>query len=386
MLRDRRFTSKQAVTVLLALLLAVGAMAANATGAELRLVYGCPQAWEVGQSWSDQTPMPWRVLALNRQGGLDELLTLDPGEQPFGRMNFYPEIGLFVVNEGEAVPSGVTIVATNTPSVLSKTEFSTDFQVFKERVLTTDDGGMALRLEPAGIARSEQPKLSIEVIRGAQDQAKYLSGPVTLHLAGPGSAYCGLGGDVIDVVREATGQLRCVDTTLPLALPVLPSGVFFSDASRGWIMIGMDEHYFALVVTPFKNAMVDRELLVYNRDSGKWTSLMLPGGRTLPRRINNRLAGVVQEVSPETDVAIRKALPAIKREEAVIIDPVNATLVTVRLGKDNEILWLDGDTLIYRLGTSLYSGRIDGDQIVDRQLLLEDARIMNVHWAYQSEG
>lgn len=355
-------------------------------GGDLRLIHGGPGASEVGDNWHDQTPMPWRLMTLDTAtGALPTLLELTSDDQPFGRMNLYPQLGVFVIHEGDAITNGIIAVDIDSARVIARRSLDADFPVWLTRILVSADSALGLRLEPAGIAHALHPTYAFMPLTDQNTPSASAWDNATLHLAGPGSAYCALGGDIAVVVRDSTGHLKCTDATLPLDLPVLPDSAFRSDATRGWILIAANNKYLALIVTPYTNGMIERELLLYNREHAAWSSLMLPGGRTLPRIISQRLAGVIQDVNPETDVTTRKALPAMRRESAVIIDPLAATMHTVHLGANNEILWLeshlDSEIVYYRLGNELYRGVVAGDSIVSTKLLSRDPQITNIHWA-----
>lgn len=383
---ERLMNLLQRVTfhVLLIACLMFGAARINA--GDLCLIYGGPGASETGGSWHDQTPMPWRLMTLDTTtGALHTLLELTPDSRPFGRMNLYPQLGAFVIHEGEAITNGIIVVDLDSARILARRNLDTDFPVWHTRVLVSAEGALGLRLEPAGIAHALHPTYAFMSLTDQIDTSRNVWDNAALHLAGPGSAYCALGGDIAVVIRDSTDHLACTDTTLPVDLPILPDSAFRSEATRGWTLIAANDTYLALIVTPYTNGMTERELLLYNREREQWSSLMLPGGRTLPRIINNRLAGVIQDVHPETDVTIRKALPAIRRESAVIIDPLAATMQTVRLGADNEILWLEtglgSEIVYYRLGNELYRGEVEGDKITFTKLLSRDPQITNIHWA-----
>ena len=153
--------------------------------------------------------------------------------------------------------------------------------------------------------------------------------------------------------------------------------------SYGWAMIANEADYRALVSRPDKNGLIKREVLLCDRKNGTWSSLLIDGAETSLRPINGWLTGVIADPDPETDYAIRKGFPPKLREDVVIINPLGVHQFKVHLGKQSEVLWIEDSTTYYRVGDGLYKAKIRNDDFVERTLLVRDARVKQIHWAFR---
>jgi len=167
----------------------------------------------------------------------------------------------------------------------------------------------------------------------------------------------------------------------------VPDGIVTMKSSNGWVMVANEPVYRALMSVADRNGLTQREVLIYHRATNVWKSIMVGGAETALRVTNGWLTGVIADPDPETNRDIHRGFPSILRDEVVLINPWDDHAITVRLGKGCEILWVEDETVYYRVGTDLYKARIGKDDFVDRELLLSDPRIEFVHWAFRgSEG
>ena len=128
-----------------------------------------------------------------------------------------------------------------------------------------------------------------------------------------------------------------------------------------------------------------KQLLIQNRDTQEWHSLVLPGAETNPHVVNEWLVGVVADPNPENDYEARRFYGAVPRTEVILIDPFEVHQFTVNLGKQSEVLWIEGDSVWYRIDDGLYQARIENDNFVDRTLLVKDSLVTRIHWAFRGK-
>ena len=153
--------------------------------------------------------------------------------------------------------------------------------------------------------------------------------------------------------------------------------------SFGWVMVANEPDFRAILSVPDRNGLVEREVLILDRRAGLWSSILIDGAETSLRPINGWLTGVIADPDPETDYAIRKGFPPKLREDVVIINPLEVHQFKVHLGKQSEVLWIEDSTTYYRVGDGLYKAKIRNDDFVERTLLVRDARVKQIHWAFR---
>jgi hypothetical protein len=205
-----------------------------------------------------------------------------------------------------------------------------------------------------------------------------------LRLAGPISPYSGGESNVI-VCRKVDSMFIPVSTEIPLKLGPIPDNVVRMEDSFAWVLIANESKFSALISVPEKNGLAEREMLILNRITGEWSSLLMEGAETEPRLVNGWLAGVIADQDPRTNYEIRAGVGAMLREESVIINPLTGIMFKVHLGDSSEVLWIQGDTAYYRAGENLYRALIDKDVFFERTLLIADPRVRHIHWAFKGK-
>ena len=209
-----------------------------------------------------------------------------------------------------------------------------------------------------------------------------------VRLCGVRSAYGGGGrNDIIGFRIDANGELAPILFEGSFDWTPVPDSLLVMKSSNGWVMVANEPAYRALMSVPDKNGLTQREVLIYHRFTGIWNSLMIDGAETGLRVTNGWLTGVIADPDPETNYEGHRGFPSILRDDVILIKAEEDHAMTVHLGKGCEILWVEGNTVYYRVGTSLYKARIENDDFIDRELLLNDPRIEYIHWAFRgSEG
>ena len=191
---------------------------------------------------------------------------------------------------------------------------------------------------------------------------------------------------IISFRRDPSSVLTPIGTEFAFDELSIPDSVVTSESSRGWNLILNEPSHRCLLSVPDRHGLTHRELLVQDRATGTWQSVMIEGSRTTPRPINGWLVGTIADTDPETDYEARKGFPSLLREEAVVFDPLTCHQFTVHLGKMSEVLWIEDSTLYFRTGQELHRARIDNDALVDATLLISDFKVNFIHWAFRASS
>jgi hypothetical protein len=204
-----------------------------------------------------------------------------------------------------------------------------------------------------------------------------------LRLSGIRSPYGGGVSNVLSLHYTTDGYLVPIEQDIDNEHIMISDLIIQMDSSLGWTLIANNDNYLAILSAPYRHGLSHRELLIYNKIEDKWHSMLIQGASTAPVIVNDWLVGVIADVDPETDFDTRKGFPPLLREDVVLINPLKNHQFTVHLGNNAEVLWIETDSVYYRLDDSLYKARIEKDDFVDRQLLLTDPRVRHFHWAFK---
>jgi hypothetical protein len=164
----------------------------------------------------------------------------------------------------------------------------------------------------------------------------------------------------------------------------VPDSIVHRKNSIAWVMIANESDFRAFLSVPEKNGLTQRELLIYNRRTGMWKSILLEGAQTKLELRNGWLVGRIADQSPETDFTLRRGVPPIARENVIIINPLTMSIVTVRLGGTvSSVLLIENDTVYYRIDEDLYRARISNSGFVDSELIVSDSRVFSIGRAFR---
>jgi len=162
----------------------------------------------------------------------------------------------------------------------------------------------------------------------------------------------------------------------------IPDSIVQMKTSFGWSLIANEPKFYVLQSIPDRNGLTSRELLIFNRSSGIWHSMLIPGPVTKLRLFGCWLGGVVTDDNPETDYEKHVGFTPVSREDLALINPVELRLFTVRLGEWCELLSIESDVVFYKIHNELYRARIQDGDFVDRQLILKDMQVSGMLWAF----
>ncbi len=184
---------------------------------------------------------------------------------------------------------------------------------------------------------------------------------------------------------DSLGVITARSLMIDLGSYVVPSDLIQTSSSRGWNIIANGNNYLAILSVPELHGLFNRELLIYNKLSRKWASILIPGARTAPTIVNNFLAGIISGVEPNTYDELLIGNPPKLSDSTVIINPMTAVQFTVKLGEDSEVLWIENSTAYYRAGNSLFTAQIQDNSFVNKQLILKDEKIKHIHWVFMND-
>jgi len=199
----------------------------------------------------------------------------------------------------------------------------------------------------------------------------------------------GLGGPgdrgIVPLRGRLGGDLRALIPDFELEDPNVPDSVVRYKGCSRWNLIANEASYRAFLSVPSSKADSARELVIFNRDSETWHSLLVPGEATKPIRVNGWLAGRVADDNPKSDRAAHRGYPSILRDEIIMINPM--TMQTRRASRqgDWEVLWIGADTVWYRQDDELYRGRLTENDIVDDELMAKDFRVRSINWVFEGK-
>ena len=216
-----------------------------------------------------------------------------------------------------------------------------------------------------------------EIINGDKEVGNY-----SPKLSGIISPYGNGTDNLCNILIDSLGVITARSPKIDLGSYVIPDDLIQMHSSKGWNVIANENDYLAILSVPEKHGLVNRELLIYNKSSREWSSILIPGARTAPTIVNNFLAGIIAEVDPNTDYELLIGYPPILSDSTVIINPMTALQFTVKLGENSEVLWIENSTAYYRVGDSLFSAQMQNNDLVNKQLILKDEKIKHIHWAF----
>lgn len=141
---------------------------------------------------------------------------------------------------------------------------------------------------------------------------------------------------------------------------------------------------------------------IFNRSANEWHSISVPGGASLARGFGPWLGVQVREIrdeyeaSPGSEKRRDKLSPtgppfdSVARSFRLYMPgliylyhvPTRRRIIEKTGQGDTEVLWVEDEHVLYRCDQTLYEARIEGTRLVDRQKLIEQDFIRDVHWVF----
>ena len=191
--------------------------------------------------------------------------------------------------------------------------------------------------------------------------------------------------DIVRVTIDTVGRVVPIDLATDLNFQPIPESVLDHPWSREWILSANEEDFAALILSEEWVGLDSTRMLVYSKKSRAWKRVNLPGAATIPRTINGWLVGMELKANPQNRPREGFGFPPLPSGDAILYRPTDSFLAVVSLGQNSEVLYVRGQTLVYRVADSLYMASINGGGMSDRSLLVSDTAISHVHWLFTRE-
>ncbi|MEW6412625.1 MAG: hypothetical protein AB1483_09155 [Candidatus Zixiibacteriota bacterium] len=349
---------------------------ANVTGQSIYFIQGQP-----GWDQPNLRPYPTSILELDEPSRqLTEVWGLGENVKAWD-IDVYSSAGLAVISEGDWSPISLHVIPVDSIDKTIQYDLSGYGKVSRYRYLEGGNGHGWFDLQCKKGDGGFPPQYEHQQIQVGDET---LRNEIELRLAGPRGPYGGgTRSDVISVRMKQDGALEAVGIGFDFDGSSVPHDLVRMKDSFGWSLVANEPYYRALMSVPERHGLTEREVLIFNRNADSWSSVMIPGSETTLRPVNDWLIGVVANTDPETDYEIRKGFPSILGEDVVMVHPTSLQQLTVHLGPKSEVLWVQEDSVWYRVGSDLYTARVTNNDFVDRTLLINDPRVQYIHWAFR---
>jgi hypothetical protein len=184
----------------------------------------------------------------------------------------------------------------------------------------------------------------------------------------------------------------------------LPPTIKFADNEKIGIFIN-NNFITALVFSAFrekqKSGLGYAPFYIFNKKTSTWHSVRFQGGRTGVRGFGIWLAGYVADEERDVDSPGKDNRRKEMTQTGTPVDwrfkdfriycpgilfLYNARTYqkfTIETGQgDSEVLLIEGDTVYYRVNDEIYMARIDKNKVEPATLLVKDAIVPDIHWAF----
>ena len=152
------------------------------------------------------------------------------------------------------------------------------------------------------------------------------------------------------------------------------------------------------------------KVYVHDRTSNQWSTIQTAGNSPTLRLFSKWLAEIVQNWSPshgpnpgrenertweeKTDrlPPVQRLYEQFGRQEyarpgiLVLQNLADGRKIQIETGQeDSEILWVDDDSVLYRVNDAIYQAKIVGDKLQGAALIVKDEDVPEVHWVFWSK-
>ncbi len=363
------------------LLVLIALLCSDSSGASTYFIQGQP-----GWDQPNKRPYPAVIHRLDEgDTSLTPVWSLPENHKAWS-IGVYRDPGLVVISEGDWFPENIHLIPTTDVSesrVVPLEEYRT---VSKYRVWESIDKSPVLQVLHRDNATTtlRETLLKVEPTRVRQvSRSDFVEGQI--RMAGAQNARSGGKSDVAGARLQPEMPISLVEAGITLDGSPVPADIMKTNSSRGWVLVANESNHRALWCVPDSHGPTQRELLIYDRASDTWKSVMVEGSSTMLRPIGLWLVGVVADTSPETDFHGGGGVPPILRDEVALVNLVDGRSFTAPLGQDCEILLIEDAIVYYRSGEKLHRALIDGEAIIDATELLSSPVVGQIHWGFATE-
>lgn len=230
---------------------------------------------------------------------------------------------------------------------------------------------------------------------------------------GPALVDCLGGLSAGDNLAIAGGSGRSV------VVDVLPPALRAANRPENADIVAASREYFVMYVYPRflkagapKNPADSKQLFVHDRVRDRWKTIQIEGDSSSSRLFGSWLATLVMtwnsnhkhtpapgSTSGERDWGITGKLPNVRswyadQAERFYLLPGILALqnladdrkIRIETGQeDSEILWVGGNTVLYRVNDTIYQASIAGDKLQGPSVVVKDDDVPEVHWVFWSK-
>lgn len=300
----------------------------------------------------------------------------------------YPSEGLILIVTGRYSAEDIYIISTETIGLNDYISMKEYGYFDQSKLLVYKDSnyvvGISYYLE--GKNNSGTPSWKFFDLSDNQRsvEPEFVMDNCRLILSGPLPPF-GSGTDDIQLLRSISekGFKAYYDIT-DLKLPGLFEETKLFESPRGLVLFANEKDFAALMSIPFKHGSDKNDIQILNKQDNIWNHYRIAGLKTELRLINDWLVGEKANIDPRTNFDNAISYPPVRGNGVVFINPLENRNFEIQLGDSCEVLWIDNDNNIYyHIADSLFVGRIEGENIFDRKLILQDPRIRRIHWAFE---
>ena len=332
---------------------------------------------------SARVPASTIIYKFNQKNSnLDSVWTLNPAKIT-SNVYTYSSSNTVIIPEEDWIIEKINILKTNSIDKPQTINIENYGQVTKYNFLSNNNNLLDLTYKRDRLASKEHVVFDVDILKEV-DSTKSLSNKTSeLRLSGPLPAYGTGTADVVDVRISVDGTLESVGSNYSFETSPVPDSIIYMEDSDGWVVIANEQLFRVLLSVPVKHGPTQRELLIYNRQTKIWNSILMEGSKTAPRLINDWLVGIVAETDPETNYTTRKGFPSILTDKSMLVNPLTLQSFSLTLGEKSEVLWIENNDLYYRVEDKLFKAKIENETLINNELLYTDPKIKRIHWAFK---
>ncbi|MHA1280009.1 MAG: hypothetical protein ACTSQ8_22675 [Candidatus Helarchaeota archaeon] len=341
------------------------------------------------QTGTAYIPFETRIYSFDEvSGSLEKIWTLGLNKEAM-KLGIYQSANKMIVIGDRDLPNIAYVFSLDNPDNISSFSIDSGDLITDYHYYQALDKEDVLHIKK-GLRRSEKStefewRYYSTSGQSMDDPGKIAGLSYELRLSGPRP----IGGnedDIITILNPPKDSNQLKFEAVGIDLETISDSAIQMESERGWVIIANEPQYTALLSLPDRNGLTKTNLLIYNRFEHTWCSVLVKGGVSAPRPINNWLIGPVKEMNPESDYKNRKTFPPILTGEWALIDPLNGGVFYLDLGLDGEILWIDKNILYYKRGNNLCKANFEQRQLTNEIILVTDPAVNHFHWAFGEDN